>query len=91
MRKLTISICRAHPSPNFVKHNVRKTNLQPRLLYPPRILLTAELAANRTSTRTRSRTYQELAELVVTTERLDQENCVETIDRDRRNIGEYEG
>lgn len=74
---LMSSLYRASPPPNLVKHNICKTNIQPRLLHPARVLLTTESTSNRAPSRTRSATYKELAGLAIRSERFDQAARVE--------------
>jgi hypothetical protein len=88
--ELTESSDRTNPPSNFVKHNVRKTNIQSRLLRSSRVLLTTGLTANGASSRARSRTHKELAGLAFAEEGFDQANRVEAINRDYRNVGEHE-
>jgi hypothetical protein len=59
------------PSYHF-EHNICETDLQPRFLYPSRVLLKSEPTTNGASSRARNGAYEELAGLVITEEGFDQ-------------------
>jgi hypothetical protein len=84
---------RASPPPRLPISNLRETNIQPRLLHPPRFLFETRYTAIRTSTRAANATDEELAELVVAAKGPHEEDRrrSKAKRRDHWDTGEYKG
>jgi hypothetical protein len=84
-------ISRTDPSSCELERNVRKANIQPRLLRAACVVFETESTTNGASTRARVTADEVVVIVAITAERFDKEAGATTGSGDYRNLGDYEG